>query len=161
MPFDSAYSPSVGGSTKVSEYQKLRDNDKALAGGDVYDFGGSIGAFVTDTDWVDLPDSWELEMYAQDRSGRSVYLEVNVLARMADGSAWSGTVTASLRLFNLTAGAAVASSQVDIVLSVADTRTRSLSSTLTLSATTDRHKIQIKTSAAARMVAGRARVVIR
>jgi hypothetical protein len=162
MGFDATTTPAVGDSTKRSEYVRLRDALRALQAGDVHDFGGSLSAFISDTAYVDLPDSWECEIPGAELSGRAVYLEVNAMARKADLSAWGvTTVTASFQLWNISTGALVASSEVNLVISAADTRVRTMSSTFTLAASTDRYKVQIKTSDAAKLVSGRARVVIR
>lgn len=160
MGLDVAVVPSVGDATKVSDYQRLRDNDVALQAGDAHDFGGDLRAYITDTTEVDLPNSSELEIVGANLAGRSVYVEVTCQARMADGSAWTGSVTCTVDLYNVTAVAPVASSAVATVLS-SETRTRNMSSAITLGAATNRYKIRIKSSSALRGVAARVRVVIR
>jgi hypothetical protein len=156
MAFDATTTPASGDDTKLVDYTRLRDNCKSLAGsGSSHDLGGSLDKFVEDTSFVDLPDGWECEIDGTELSGRSVYFEVNALAEVAVA------VTATLRLFDVTGAAAVASSDVAIV-SPGTTRTQGKSGALTLNASLRKYKAQIKGSVgAASKVAGRARVIIR
>jgi hypothetical protein len=155
MSYDATTTPSSGDDTQLADYTRLRDNDKSLAGsGSSHDLGGSLNKFVEDTSFVDLPDGWDLEIDGTQLGGRTVKLEFNVIGE-------TGTaVTVNVRLFNITDAGAVASSDTAVV-NPGTTRTRGISSALTLPTAAKRYKAQIKGSVgAAAKVAARARVII-
>src|SRR5207237_3174689 len=121
MSFDTSTTPSSGDDTQLSDYTRLRDNDKSLAGAaNVHDLGGGLEKFIEDTSFVDLPDGWDCEIDGTELAGRTVKLEVNVIAEIASA------VTVTVQLYNITDASAVASSDVAVV-SPGTTRTRSIS----------------------------------
>jgi hypothetical protein len=156
MSWDVTTTPPVGQATKRSEYTRLRDSLKSVRQ-QSWSFGGSLLAFETvaaaDT-YVDLPDSAEIEINGDDLSGLSAFLEVNAIGMDATA------VTITCQLYNVTAAAAVASSAVTVV-NPGTTRTRGVSSTITLAAGNNRYKVQIKRSVTTAGVAARARVYTR
>ena len=156
MAYDATTTPASGADTQLVDYTRLRDCIRSLAGsGSSHDLGGSLDQFLEDTSFVDLPDGWECEIDGTELAGRSVYFEVNAWIEVAVAC------TVTLRLYDVTGAAAVASSDVAIV-SPGLTRTQGKSGALTLNASLRRYKAQIKGSiGAAAKVAGRARVIIR
>ena len=156
MSFDTTTTPAADANTLLTDYTRLRDNDKSLAGaGQEHDFGGSLDKFVEDTVAADLPDSWEKEIDGTELAGRSVIFEIVANAEL------SSAVTVTIDLFNVTDAGAVASSAVAIALT-STTRQWAKSGALTLPTALKRYKARIKGSVGAgNKVAGRARVVIR
>jgi hypothetical protein len=157
MSFDVTTSVAIGQATKVSDYARLAASIKALAGISHY-LGGDLSSFISDTTYTNLTTEWlEWEIDGTNLSGLSVYLEVNVKAHPDN----SGTVTVSVQLFNVTTTAAVASSEVAVAALAAGARAHSKSSAITLATGINKYKAQIKTSDAAKLVSGVARVSIR
>lgn len=156
MAYDVTTTPSVGDATKRSDYTRLRDAIKSVRQQD-WDLGGSLNVYdiaVAADTWVDVPDSWQKEINGDDLSGLGARFEVN-------GRGDSATnVTITLRLFNVTAGAAVASSEVTLTNPGA-TPTRGVSSTVTLAAGDNVYKPQFKRSVNTVGIAARARVYTR
>jgi hypothetical protein len=157
MSFDATTTPSVGDATKLNDFTRLRDNDRANAGRS-YFLGGSLTTYISDTSYVDLTAEYlEWEIDGTHLPGLTVYLEVNVRAHHDN----SGTVTVSVQLYNVTTGAAVASSEVAVAGLAAGARSRSKSSAITLATGVNVYKAQIKTSDAAKRVSAVALLSIR
>lgn len=162
MALDLTTTPSVGNATKLTDYQRLRDNDKELAGaaaGVPHLLGGSLKEFIAATSETDLDDGWiaGLEIDGTHLAACDVYLEVNV-KRGPDGL--GGSVTVTVDLYNVTTGAQVASSAIATALTTTAV-THAKSSALTLAAGVNRYKARLKVSDATKPCAAVARVVIR
>lgn len=162
MAIDFTTTPAVGDSTELSDYTRLRDNDKELAGaaaGCAHVLGGSIKEFIAATTETDLDEGWVagVEIDGTHLAACEVYLETNV-KRGPDTA--GGSVTVTVDLYNITTGAQVASSPVATALTTT-TVTHAKSSALTLATGVNRYKARIKVSDATKPCAAVARVVIR
>ena len=157
MAYDVTTTPAIGNATKQNDYIRLRDAIKALSAAGNHDFGGDVTAYISDTSFVDLPSGSHLEIDGTNLSGMSVFFEANAFANPSNALAGS----MFLRLFNVTAGAAVASSQVEISGLSAGQHGRGISSALTLAAAANVYKVQVQSSNASFSYAGTARVTIR
>lgn len=131
----------------------------SASGGQVaWDLGGSMNEFesvVAADTYTDVPDSWQLEIDADFTDDKQVFLEINAKADVATA------VTITVRLFNVTTGAAVSGSEA-VVTSPGTTRTRAISANITtLAAGRNVYKAQLKRSSALVAVCARARVFTR
>ena len=157
MAYDVTTTPSVGDATKRSDYTRLRDAVKALAG--IRHFlGGSLDKFVQDTTYVDAPDGFEVEIDGTNLSGLSVYLEANAVCEV------TAAVSCDVKLQYWTgaAWADVAGAAASVALTTAYARGWNKSSTFTLPSGVNRIKFVYKgTTGAANRVAAAAWVSIR
>lgn len=160
MAADFNTTPAVDDATKLDDYTRLRDTTRALAaamGGIPVLQGGDLDEFISDTTEVTLPKAFGdvgAEIDGTHLGFVAVVLEV-VARRHPDAA---GTVTCTVDLFNVSAGAQVASSAVAISLTTtAEFHQKSVA--LTLPASVQRFRFRIKTSDGTRLVAARARVV--
>ncbi len=137
---------------------ELKQASTSLHPGDEsHDLGGSLSVYqgTTADTWQDLADGWLAEISGLNRS--NVVVAFEVVARAADAT----PVTITLRLFDVTLGAAIAGSEV-VIVNPGNVPTRGKSGAITLTATgINVYKAQIKRSVTTVQVAGRARVVIR
>lgn len=150
----------IGAATRQDDYVRLRDTIREAAGaiaGVGCELGGSLKDFVVATTEADLDDGWEREIDGTHLAACEVYLEVNV-KRGPDGL--GGSVTVTVDLYNITAGAQVASSPIATALTT-ETRTHAKSTALTLPTSLARYKARAKVSDATKPCAVVARVVIR
>lgn len=160
MALDLTTTPSTGDATKTSDYTRLRDNDKELAGaaaGITAAWGGSLKDFVDDTTEVDLDDGGEWEVDGTHLAACEVYLEVNV-KRGPDGL--GGSVTVTVDLYNVTTAAQVASSPVATALTTTTT-TPAKSVALTLATGVNRYKARAKVNDATKPCAVKWRLLVR
>lgn len=118
MAVDFEFLPNVGDPIELTDYTRLRDNDRALAGalgGVVLWTGGNIDFMVDDTSAVALPGSQGGAGFEIDGTYLT-YTEVRLeaTARRAQDS---GPGNVSFDLYNVTDGAPVAGSFFSLALS--------------------------------------------
>ncbi len=153
MSFDGTTQPLADAYTRVDDFLQLLANCNALAtAGDRHDLGGLLGDFKPDTSFADLAEGWILEIDGTLQGGRSAYFEVNVLSRLAAG-------TISIDLYNVTLGAVVPGSQLDVAGVI--TKTHAKTDVLTLTTGLNKYKARLKGTAPCGGVAAKASVVIR
>ena len=157
---DLTTTPTVLDATKLDDYTRLRDACRALLGATcgipVFD-GGDLDAMESSTSFVTLRNAYgdpgvEVDgtwLSLMQGVGGVVYLEV--IARRVPGGA---SITLTVDLYNVTTGAAVASSEVAISLT-SDAAVKQKSSNLTLASGVNNYRARIKTSGPS---AGAARV---
>ena len=137
MAFDVETTPSISDPTLQDEYIRLRDNDKALRLSNRF-LGGSFLVFYEDTSYVD-GDGPLFEMDGTDAAGRSIFLEITGVCELA-----SPSTNVLVRLINVTdANTPVASSEVTIT-NPGITRTRGVSSALSIPTAAKIYKWQIR-----------------
>lgn len=156
----------IGEATKQDDYVRLRDTIKEAAGGIAgvgTELGGDLSRFIVATTETDLPDGVEREIDGTHLAACEVYLEVMV-QRGHDiyGASPGGSVTVTVDLYNVTAGAQVSGSPVATALTTPlFTRTHAKSTAVTLATGVNRYKARAKVSDASSPCAVVARVVVR
>ena len=159
--------PATDDATKLDDYTRLRDAGRGLASamaGVVAWQGGDLEEFEAATSETTLRKAFGVAGVEIDGThlglvtsvGGSVILEVVAIRRFDV----STTVTCTVDLYNVTAGAVVASSPVAISLTTA-AATHQKSSALTLPTSVQRYRVRIKTSDGTKPVAAIARVVVK
>lgn len=164
---DLTTTPTVDDATKLDDFTRTRDALRGsapaiVAGMPVLDWG-DLDAFEVSTSEITLRKGFGAPGVEIDGAllsllagvGGSVFLEV--VARRQPGTA---NATATIDLYNVTAGAQVAGSAVAISIT-SDAEASQKSGALTLAASVAKYRIRIKTSNAATPVAARVRLVIK